>query len=153
MDKDGPGRTINPGRTMTGRIADPTVAMMSTSAPKESGDNAQSKGKRPARTARTAAPSTDRPERTEEGETAAGPPPSNGDRIAQLIVRSPARMPAPRPDETKDRPHRQTAPERGGSQPGEVPIKPAPHPCPEDLHNRESSARPNGSSGAKSVSS
>ena len=139
--RGGPGRTTDPGRTKTGRITDPTVAMMRTSAPKESGDGAQSTGKRPARTAQT---SIDRPERTEEGETAAGPQPSNGDRIARLIVKSPGRMPAPRPDETKDRPHRQTAQERGGSQPGEVPRKKAPQLCPEAPRNRGSSARPNG---------
>ena len=83
---------------------------------------------------------TDRPDRRaehrparedREGETAVGPQPSNGDRIAQLVVKSPGRTPAPRPDETKDRPHRQTAQGRGGSQPGEVPMMPAPHLCPD----------------------
>ena len=102
--RDGPGRTTDPGRTMTGRIAGPVVAMMSPSAPRKSGDGAQSKGTRPIRTAQTAAPSPERPERTEEGETAAGPQPSSGDRIAQQIVKSPGRMPAPRPDEKAKRP-------------------------------------------------
>ena len=85
--------------------------------------------KRPARTPRTATPSNDRPERTEQGETAVGQP-SNGDRIAQLIVKSPGRMPARRSDKSKDRPHRQTAQERGGSQPGEVLRRTAPQLCP-----------------------
>ena len=93
--------------------------MMRTSAPKESGANALKTGKRPERAARTAAPNTERPERKEAGETAVGPQHNNGGKNAQLIVKT-------RPDATPDLPLRQTAQERGGRPPGEVPRKPAP---------------------------
>ena len=86
--RGGPGKTTDPGRTKTGRIVDPAVAMMRTSAPKESGDNAPKTEKRPERADRTAAPNTERPERTEAGETAVGPLLNNGGKNAQLIVRS-----------------------------------------------------------------
>ena len=107
--RGGPGKTTNPGTTKTGRIVDPTVAMMKTSAPKESGDNALTTGTRPARVAPIAAPNTDRPERKEAGETAVGPQHNNGGKNAQLIVRSPGRMTVPPTPPDSPRKRRQAA--------------------------------------------
>ena len=151
--RGGLGKTTDPGRTKPVRMVDPTVDMMRTSAPKESGDNALNTGKRPERATKTTAPSIDRLERKEAGETEAGPQHNNGGKNAQLIVRSPGRMAVLWPDATPDHPLRQTAQERGGRPPGEVPRRPAPQLCPEAPHNRASSASSNGSDGAKSVSS
>ncbi|CAE7441482.1 kptA, partial [Symbiodinium microadriaticum] len=64
------------------KIADPVVVMMNQSAPKEDGAGAPTAGKRPARTAQTAAPRNDRPEKIEDGETEACPQPSRGDKNA-----------------------------------------------------------------------
>ena len=116
--RGGPGKTTDPGTTKTGRIVDPTVAMMRTSALKESGDNALTIGTRPVRVAPIAAPNTDRPERKEAGETAVGPQHNNGGKNAQLIVRSPGQMTVPRPGATPDLPLCRTAQEREDRQPG-----------------------------------
>ena len=80
--RGGPGKTTDPGSRKTGRIVDPAVAMMRTNAPKESGDNALTTERRPERAAQIAVPNTERPERTEAGETEVGPPLNNGDKNA-----------------------------------------------------------------------
>ena len=67
--RGGPGRTTDPGRTKTGRTVDPAVAMMIVNAPKASGVNALKTERRPELAVRIAAPTTERPERTEAGET------------------------------------------------------------------------------------
>ena len=151
--RGGPGRTTDPGRTKIGKIVDPAVAMKKAITPGESGDNALTTEKIPDRVAMIAVLKTDRPERTEEGETEVGPLPRTGDKSAKLIVKSPGRRTVQRPDGTHDLPHHQTAQGRGGKLQGEVPKETAPHLCPEDPRNRASSANSSGRGGAKSASS
>ena len=151
--RGGPGRTTDPGKTKTGKTVDPAVAMRKTIAPKESGDNALTTERKPERAARTAAPTTDRPERTEEGETAVGPLLKTGGKSALLIVKSPGRTTVQRPDVTQDLPRHRTAQGRGGRPQGGAPRMTAPQPCPEAPRNRASSASSNGRGGAKSASS
>ena len=151
--RGGPGRTTDPGKTKTGKIADPAVDMKKATAPEESGASALITERKPDRDAKIAVPTTDRPERTEEGETAVGPPHKTGDKSALLIVKSPGRTTVQRPDVTQDLPHHQTAQGRGGRQQGGVPRVTAPHPCPEAPRNRASSASSSGRGGAKSASS
>ena len=151
--RGGPGRTTDPGKTKTGKIADPAVDMKKATAPEESGASARITERKPDRDAKIAVPTTDRPERTEEGETAAGPLHKTGAKSALLIVKSPGRTTVQRPDVTQDLPHRQTAQGRGGRQQGGVPRVTAPHPCPEAPRKRASSASSNGRGGAKSASS
>ena len=149
----GPGRTIDPGTTKTGRIVDPAVAMKKAATPEASGANALRTERKPDRVAKIAAPTTGQPERTEEGETAAGPLLTIGDRSALLIVTSPGRTTVQRPNVRPDLPRHQTAQGRGGRPQGGVPRTTAPHPCPEAPRNRASSASSSGRGGAKSASS
>ena len=99
--RGGPGKTTDPGRTKTGRTVDPAVAMMKVNAPKVSGVTALRTEKRPELAVRIVAPNTERPDKTEARETVVGPPLNKGDKNAQLIVKSPNRMIAPRPDPTR----------------------------------------------------
>ena len=71
--RGGPGRTTDPGKTKTGKIADPAVDMRKATAPVESGASALITERKPDRDAKIVVPTTDRPERTEEGETAPAP--------------------------------------------------------------------------------
>ena len=107
--RDGPGRTTDPGKTKTGKIVDPAVAMKKATTPEASGANALITERKPDRVAKIAAPTTDQPERTEEGETAVGPLLKIGDKSALLIVTSPGRTTVQRPDVTQDLPRHQTA--------------------------------------------
>ena len=151
--RGGPGRTTDPGRMKIGKIVDPAVVTKKVITPGESGDNALTTGRIPGRVAMIAVLKTDRPERTEEGETEVGPLLKTGDKSAKLIVKSPGRRTVQRPDGTHDLPHHQIAQGRGGRLHGEVPMETAPPLCPEAPRNRASSASSSGRGGAKSVSS
>ena len=71
--RGGPGRTTDPGRMKIGKIVDPAVVTKKVITPGESGDNALTTERIPGRVAMIAVLKTDRPERTEEGETEDGP--------------------------------------------------------------------------------
>ena len=146
--KAGLGRTAVPGKMPIVRIADPIVEMMNPSAPTEAGVGAPNAGMRLARTARRG---TSGPRRQRMGRPKPAPDPARRGQTGAQAEDHPAdredgRMPAQPPPTPPDSPRKRR-------QPARVPMKmkTAPHLCPEDPRSRASSARLNGSDGAKSA--